>query len=127
MTASLRALRILALDCQATGANPQKGRLLELGWMPACALSTENPQVSAAQAYLNLLPKDEKIPPSVSRITGISDNLMTAAETSNSIWQHLMVTVKRINSENLPCLLFIGNPNYFGLRIWDFGFWIEKK
>jgi len=100
MTASLSDLIILALDCQATGANPQKGHLLELGWRSACAAPTKNSQAGDVQAYLNLLPKNEIIPRSVSRITGVSDDLMTAAENSKNIWQHLMVTVREINSEN---------------------------
>ena len=100
MTASLSELKILALDCQATGANPQKGYLLELGWMTACASPTKNSQAGGVQAYLNLLPKDEMIPRSVSRITGLTDDIMTAAKTSKDIWQHLMVTVREVNSEN---------------------------
>jgi hypothetical protein len=34
---NLADLEILALDCQATGANPQKGHLLEIGWIQTCA------------------------------------------------------------------------------------------
>jgi len=100
MAVSLAELKILALDCQATGANPQKGHLLELGWMSTCAPPTNKSQASGVQAYLNRLPVDEKIPRAVSRITGLSDDLMTAAETSKNIWQHLMVTVKEVMSEN---------------------------
>lgn len=100
MTVSLAELEILALDCQATGANPQKGHLLELGWMSTCASPTNKSQASGVQAYLNRLPVDEKIPRAVSRITGLSDGLLTAAETSKNIWQHLMVTVKEVMSEN---------------------------
>mgnify|MGYP001819654812 FL=1 len=55
MTVSLAELRILALDCQTTGANPQKGHLLELGWMAACASPTDTSPASSAQAYLNRL------------------------------------------------------------------------
>ena len=100
MTASLSELKILALDCQATGANPQKGHLLELGWMSACASPAKNCQAGDVQAYLNRLPKDEKIPRAVSRITGVTDDSLTAAETSKNIWQHLMLTVREVNSEN---------------------------
>ena len=100
MTASLAELKILALDCQATGANPQKGHLLELGWMSACALPPKKSQVSRVKAYLNRLPRDVKIPPAVSRITGISDDSLRAAKTPKIIWQHLMAAVKAVISEN---------------------------
>jgi hypothetical protein len=62
MTVSLAELKILSLDCQATGANPQKGHLLELGWMSTCASPTNKSHASGVQAYLNRLPVDEKIP-----------------------------------------------------------------
>ena len=100
MTASLADLRILALDCQATGANPQKGHLLELGWMPVCASRPDALPGSGGQAFLSCLPGEEKIPRAVSRITGISDESMSGARTSDIIWQHLMESVGRINSEN---------------------------
>jgi DNA polymerase-3 subunit epsilon len=100
MSASLSELNILALDCQATGANPQKGHLLELGWMSACASLQGKSPASGVQAYLNRLPRDEKIPPAVSRITGISDDSLRAAKTPKIIWQHLMAAVKTVISEN---------------------------
>ena len=100
MTASLADLRFLALDCQATGANPQKGHLLELGWMPVCASRPDALPGSGGQAFLSCLPGEEKIPRAVSRITGISDESMGGARTSDIIWQHLMESVGRINSEN---------------------------
>jgi len=100
MTASLAELKILALDCQATGANPQKGHLLELGWMSACASLQGKSPASGVQAYLTRLPRDVKIPPAVSRITGISDDSLRAAKTPKIIWQHLMAAVKAVISEN---------------------------
>jgi hypothetical protein len=39
------------------------------------------------------LPRDEKIPPAVSRITGISDDSLRAAKTPKIIWQHLVAAV----------------------------------
>ena len=100
MTVSLAELKILALDCQATGANPPKGHLLELGWMSACASHIKRSQAPGVQAYLSRLPMNEKIPRAVSRITGISDDSLTAAKTSSNIWQQLMEAVKEVISEN---------------------------
>ena len=100
MTTSLADLRILALDCQATGANPQKGHLLELGWLSTCASRPGTAPASGPEAYLNALPPNEKIPRAVSRITGISDESMGTACTSKAIWQQLMDAVKAVRSEN---------------------------
>jgi DNA polymerase-3 subunit epsilon len=100
MTVSLADLRILALDCQATGANPQKGHLLELGWMAAGASPLDKSRASGIQAYLNRLPADEKIPRVVSRITGISDESLADAKPSRIIWQHLMDAVEAVVAEN---------------------------
>ncbi|MBW2439626.1 MAG: GIY-YIG nuclease family protein [Deltaproteobacteria bacterium] len=104
MTVSLSELTVLALDCQATGANPHKGHLLELGWQPASASPGDRPGTSGAQAYLNRLPADEKIPRAVARITGISDEFLVAARSSRFIWQHLMDTVKEVRAANQAAL-----------------------
>ena len=100
MMVSLSELKILALDCQATGANPEKGHLLELGWMSARAASKDTPQVSSVKAYLNRLSPDEKIPRAVSRITGISDGSLAAARSPRFIWQQLMAAVEAVMASN---------------------------
>jgi DNA polymerase-3 subunit epsilon len=46
------------------------------------------------------LPADAKIPRAVARITGISDESLVAALPSQTIWQHLMKTVRDIISAN---------------------------
>ena len=74
MTATLTNLKILTLDCQATGANPDKGHLLEIGWIPTRASVADNPAMTGLQAYLVRLPADAAIPRAVERITGISDD-----------------------------------------------------
>ena len=100
MTVSLAKLRILALDCQATGANPQKGHLLELGWMAAGASPMNKSGAAGVQAFLNRLPADQKIPRAVSRITGISGESLAAAIPPGIIWQHLMEAVTAVVAEN---------------------------
>ena len=46
MTATLTNLQILTLDCQATGANPHKGNLLEIGWLPTRASAADSPAMT---------------------------------------------------------------------------------
>jgi hypothetical protein len=75
MTVSLAELRILTLDCQATGANPQKGHLLELGWMAAGASLKDKSQAPCVQAYLNRLPADQNCPGRFHALPGYPVNL----------------------------------------------------
>lgn len=89
MTTSLDELHILALDCQTTGANPDKGHLLEIGWVKACASAMEKPEDLQAQAYLVKLPAAEEIPRSVKRITGITEQDLEAASAPKKIRRKL--------------------------------------
>jgi DNA polymerase-3 subunit epsilon len=100
MTVTLSALKILALDCQATGANPDKGHLLEIGWMPMRVSLPAAGEKSPVQAYLIRLQKDTEIPPPVKRITGISDTCLMAALATDRIWQYLVEAAKAVAAEN---------------------------
>ncbi len=100
MTTTLTKLRILALDCQATGANPHKGHLLEIGWVPAQASVVDNLVMTGLQAYLVGLPADAVIPRAVERITGISDDVAAAGISSESVWERLVDSARQITAEN---------------------------
>jgi len=102
MTATLTNLKILTLDCQATGANPGKGHLLEIGWSPTRASAADNPAMAGLQVYLVRLPADAVIPRAVQRITGITDDSITAAVSSKSVWGRLIETATEIT---------VGNPS----------------
>jgi len=96
MTETLTNLKILALDCQATGANPGKGHLLEIGWIPTRAAAADDPAMAGLQSYLVRLPADAVIPQAVQRITGITDDSITAAVSSKSVWENLIETATKI-------------------------------
>jgi DNA polymerase-3 subunit epsilon len=72
MAIPLNELLVLALDCQATGANPQKGHLLEIGWIQTSAVAAVADETSPARSFLVRLPEDVAIPATVTRITGIT-------------------------------------------------------
>ncbi|UCD77514.1 MAG: GIY-YIG nuclease family protein [Desulfobacterales bacterium] len=97
---NLADLKILALDCQATGANPAKGHLLEIGWIPACASALKKPLHSIPQSYLIRLPDDAAIPRAVQRITGISEENLPAAVPSDIVWHHLLAAAGQITAVN---------------------------
>ena len=87
---NLADLEILALDCQATGANPQKGHLLEIGWIQTCAAAAVKPETLTASAYQIALPVDVGIPPAVQRITGITRTDSTRALPAADVWHKLI-------------------------------------
>jgi DNA polymerase-3 subunit epsilon len=96
MPTKLDDLQILALDCQATGANPQNGHLLEVGWLKTCATDTLNPSALPVESYLASLAEDVEIPPAVQRITGISMAALEKTLTSTTIWQKVLKTANEI-------------------------------
>ncbi len=97
MTTNLAELEILTLDCQATGANPHKGHLLEIGWFPTQASAADNSTLTGLQNYLVRLPADAVIPRPVERITGISSNVAVAGISSEIVWERLVETAQQIS------------------------------
>ena len=94
----LTELNILALDCQTTAANPDKGQMLEIGWMSGCASSKS--VNTDARSYLIRLPRGEKIPAAVSRITGISAEELHCSVPESDAWQYLISTAEYAAAEN---------------------------
>ena len=95
----LGELSILALDCQATGATPDKGSLLEIGWVAGCA--DKPPDIASIQSRLIRQPADTPIAPSISRITGISEKDLRGAVSAKAAWQDLIRAAKRVASQSL--------------------------
>ena len=99
MSPPLSDLEILALDCQATGANPARGHLLEMGWTRTRASSINTGVDSAARSYLIRLPAESEIPKVVQRITGISEYSLESAVSPATAWQHLIEAAGRALSD----------------------------
>jgi len=91
---NLNDLQVLALDCQATGANPRKGHLLEIGWLQTCAAKSVRPQAHRLRSYPVRLPPEVEIPRAVQRVTGISKETFdkTRPLPSAEIWQKIVKT-----------------------------------
>jgi DNA polymerase-3 subunit epsilon len=100
MVIPLGKLQVLALDCQATGANPQKGHLLEIGWVQTSAAKALNPENLHVRSFLVALPEDVEIPAAVQRITGITEADSNQALLAADIWQKLIQTARRIAAAN---------------------------
>ncbi|MGD8763577.1 MAG: exonuclease domain-containing protein [Desulfobacteraceae bacterium] len=100
MPVSLTDLNILALDCQATGANPKKGHLLEIGWVKTRAAAIENPQGLRPEAHLVKLPAGDDIPRPVTRVTGINAQDLSKAKAPQKIWQKLVTAARQVAADN---------------------------
>jgi DNA polymerase-3 subunit epsilon len=74
---SLNSLPVSIFDCQTTGASLGRGSLLELAW----ALLPQGPQDRDVQvhSFLAALPPGQTVPSRITRITGITDDMLKDA------------------------------------------------
>ena len=89
MDIPLKNLEVLVLDCQATGPNPWKGRLLEIGWARTCASHPADAGRQEPEVHLVDLPEGERLPRRVSSITGITEVDLEGASPPSLIWNRL--------------------------------------
>lgn len=85
---TLKDLTVLALDCQATHANPLKGHLLEMGWALTKSSEVLGSKSRKVRTCLLQLPNQE-IPRNVSRVTGITPEDLEEASNPAQAWQLL--------------------------------------
>src|SRR5262245_24101902 len=95
----LSQLDVLVVDCQATAAAP-RGHLLEIGW--ARVLGTT---LTHAHATLIALPDGERIPPAVSRITGLSEHMMRSAVDARCVWRELTDQAASLTQQPAPTVI----------------------
>ncbi len=97
----LNDLQVLALDCQATGPNPGKGSLLEIGWIDGWAGLDLKSASTAVQSHLIQMRPSETVPPVIQRLTGISDEAMAAAAVpGKTVWRCLGESARVIAARN---------------------------
>jgi DNA polymerase-3 subunit epsilon len=94
----LSELEVLVVDCQATAAAP-RGHLLEIGW--AQVRNT----VTHPHACLIALPDGEQIPPAVTRITGISEQMMRSAVHGRHAWSELADQAASLTQQPAPTII----------------------
>jgi len=76
----LTRLPVLVVDCQTTGATPERGHLLEVAWarLPAAA-----PRI---RSTLVALPAGERIPTRIESLTGIAETDLVGAPSAAEVW-----------------------------------------
>jgi len=89
MKTKLDDLIVLFLDCQATGANPENGAVIELGWARSCVHFDMDITAKRIETYLIQLPEDRVIPRRVQSITGISLDDLVCGHPIQKVWKKL--------------------------------------
>jgi DNA polymerase-3 subunit epsilon len=81
----LRALDVLVLDCQASGASPAHGDLLELGWAVCGAGGLGVP----ARAHWIVPRSEREVSRTVRKLTGWTDDCLAGAVHATEAWRLL--------------------------------------
>jgi len=84
----LDALDVLVLDCQATGATPRHGRVIEIAW--ARARAGDGPADPPLTHHLVALPAGEHVPRIVTQVTGITTDELEGAPQPADVWRALL-------------------------------------
>ena len=96
MTKRLLTLPVLLVDCQTTANSPEKGHLLEVGWLPYRAADTSLPEEWAVHADLVRLPGDATLPTRVRRLTGIHPAGLDEAAPERVVWRRLSAAADEV-------------------------------
>ena len=110
----LSELGVLVVDCQATGANPAHGAVLELGWGIARA---SLPNVAHLQAHWVALPPETAVPFQVRRLTGFDESQIEAALAPREAWERLRSTMSF--AERIPAAIHFAKFELAFLRDWS--------
>lgn len=92
MSEDLELLSVLALDCQASGASPAHGDLLELGW----ALCSGGGLVESPKCHFVVPRTDRPVPRAVRELTGWSEACLADSLHEHAAWQLFTDDVARI-------------------------------
>jgi DNA polymerase III subunit epsilon len=89
---------ILILDCQASGANPVKGHLIEIAWAVVDTSQAANIDETSVQSYLVRLPDNVEVPRQVTRVTGLKAEDLAEGLSEEVVWKKLLVVAKELVS-----------------------------
>jgi DNA polymerase III subunit epsilon len=92
----LEGLPVLALDAQATAADPARGALLEIGWAPWSAAEAGELPVNGVTAHIVAPPVGLVVPPAVARLTGLHTAEWVRGIAPALAWEHLRRAAERL-------------------------------
>jgi len=88
---------VLVLDCQATGPNPKRDRLLELGW---AITSGASGRLHSPETHLMRLARGVPLPRTVTRMTGLCIRDLQRGLTPRRAWKRLLAAKQHVPA---PC------------------------
>lgn len=115
MSQSLRELRLLLLDCQASGATPDYGDVLELGW----SLGSVDRSFEVQSRWV--VPRTERpIRRPVRELTGWTEACLTGAVEERELWHALLGAIQphRTETAAIPTLIHFARFELRFLEDW---------
>ncbi|HKU43447.1 MAG TPA: GIY-YIG nuclease family protein [Polyangiales bacterium] len=102
MARLLRDLRVLVLDCQAGGATPAYGDLLEIGWAICDHASIRGP----VQQHWVVPRTERRVPAAIRELTGWNERCISRALPERDAWDALQRDLARLEAEGpVPTLI----------------------
>jgi DNA polymerase-3 subunit epsilon len=99
--AMLAELEVVVVDCQASGATPRHGSLLEMGWAVTGAQGYTVP----VQACWVAPPPGTRVPRAVRELTGWHEGCLAGAVPATQAWSRLLAAVPAWSGLPAPCVM----------------------
>jgi DNA polymerase-3 subunit epsilon len=100
--ARIASTEVLIIDCQTTGATPERGHLLEIAWCRLRAEELAEGGSIAATSMIVALPQGAALPRSITRLTGITAANLTSAVEPAEVWARLVDTTRGLGDRGAP-------------------------
>jgi DNA polymerase-3 subunit epsilon len=110
----LSDLDVLIVDCQATGASPAFGEVLELGW---CLTSPARPELGDLQSHWITLPPGHVVPRQVRLLTGFDGDCASGALAASDAWNRLCASMR--SAHPMPAAIHYARFELSFLRDWS--------
>jgi DNA polymerase III subunit epsilon len=98
---ALTELAVAVVDCQASGATPRHGSVLELGWAVTGARGYQAP----IEACWVAPPEGTRISRPVRQLTGWNEGCLANALTPGEAWSRLVASVSATGPAPVPCVI----------------------
>lgn len=89
-------LPVLLMDCQTTANSPERGHLLEMGWLPYRAAEALSPDEVEVRSAIVQLAQGAALPPQVRRLTGIRPDDLDDSVPECEVWQRLLADAGKV-------------------------------
>jgi DNA polymerase-3 subunit epsilon len=114
---SILDLEVLIVDCQTTGATPEQGCVLELGWCLARAREVD--PAPSAHAHWIALPEGRRVSSAVRQLTGFHEGLLVNALPPEEAWQRLRASLSSPATAPVPAAIHFARFELAFLRDWS--------